>query len=320
MNNGFQSRVTVMIAMIIIVVLSPFLLYHLYRHNWLLAGVLALVVASEALLIGYLRRGGSPWWAVHIISLTSSIGVLLAAHVLGLKATYWAFPVVLGNFFVLPMASALSLNVIVIVGVVWLMREQADVAVRMAAALVVLTAFGTVFTRQVASQQRVLSELSLIDPLTRALNRRALDEQLVRVTKDKARHRGQVSAIMLDLDHFKKINDRFDHKTGDRVLQKVVNAIHGRLRATDSLYRYGGEEFVVIATDTGLAEAHLLAEDLRRKVIGAEIAEIGAVTISAGVAELRDGEQPMAWLSRADEALYAAKRGGRNRVCVEPAV
>ncbi|MDJ0740300.1 MAG: GGDEF domain-containing protein [Gammaproteobacteria bacterium] len=319
MHNGFQARVTVRISMLIILVLTPFLLYHAHRTHWRIAALLGVILIGETLLIHFVNNGGSPRVATHVVSLTYSAGALYVVHVMGVPGTFWLYPVVLANFYVLPWQSASLYNVVVIAAAGVLMRDQPEVAVRLAATLGIMTLFGYVFVRQVSGQRRELSDLSLIDPLTRALNRRALDDRLAQVAKEKARHDGQVSAIMLDIDHFKKINDRFDHHTGDAVLKHVVDAIKLRLRGTDSLYRYGGEEFVVIAMHTRLDEAESLAEDLRRKVNAAAVPTIGHVTVSAGVAELQADEQPMAWISRADEALYQAKKAGRNRVCIREA-
>jgi diguanylate cyclase (GGDEF)-like protein len=199
-----------------------------------------------------------------------------------------------------------------------LLLDQPDIAIRLFSTLALINVFGYVFTQQVVAQRSELNRLSLVDPLTLAQNRRALDETLQRVAKAKARQGVAMAAIMIDIDHFKEINDRFDHHVGDDVLRAVVDVIRGRLRQTDSLYRYGGEEFVVVAEYTNLEHAMQLAEDLRQRVMAQRFEYAGQVTLSAGVAELQAGEPPMAWISRADDAMYAAKRAGRNRVCSMP--
>lgn len=319
MDNGFQSRLTGFISTTVIAVLTPLLLFHLYRQDWLLAAVAFLILGSGFLLVYRVSRGDLPVGLVHAVATVYTVSVVGVTHLLGVAGSYWAYPVLLVNFYVLPLVSALVFNIVMLVAVVWLMLQQPEVAMRVAVTLGLMTMFNLWFSILVAGQRRELSDLSLVDPLTRARNRRALDEHLIRVSRDKARHHGRVAAIMLDIDHFKAINDRFDHNTGDAVLKQVVRLIAARLRATDSLYRYGGEEFVIIAEHTGAREAQRLADDLRQQVMDARIDDIGVITVSAGVAELCEGEQPMAWLSRADEAMYLAKRQGRNRVCaIEP--
>lgn len=317
MDTAFQARVTVRISAFIAIALCPYVVYHLVQHNWAYAGLLGSVVAGEVLLIAFVRKGGSPVTTARMVASIYSFGSLYVVARMGLPATYWLFPATLSNFYILPMRSALLLNAIMLAGGTFLTQEQPEVAIRLASSLVGLNVFGFVFSHQVLAQRDRLNKLSLIDPLTLAQNRRAMDEQLGRTAKAKARYGGQVSAIMLDIDHFKTINDRFDHHTGDEVLKAIVALIKTRMRETDSLYRYGGEEFVVIAEQTGLEEARRLAEDLRLKVIAQAIGEVGPITISGGVAELGSQEAPMAWISRADDALYQAKRSGRNRVCID---
>ncbi|MCG0278288.1 MAG: GGDEF domain-containing protein, partial [Thermanaeromonas sp.] len=119
------------------------------------------------------------------------------------------------------------------------------------------------------------------------------------------------------LDRFKSINDRFGHAAGDRVLKSVVSAFKERLRKTDCLARWGGEEFVILLPETGVEGAATLAEELRRKLDEMEIPRVGRVTASFGVTGYRPGDTVDAVTQRVDGALYRAKGNGRNCVCVE---
>jgi len=125
-----------------------------------------------------------------------------------------------------------------------------------------------------------------------------------------------MSVIVLDLDHFKKINDTWGHQAGDRVLKHVARELRSHIRTQDFIARYGGEEFVLLLPDTGLASALRLGENLRQHLAGCHFKyrdEPVAVTISCGIAEAAPGEAFEAALARADQALYAAKERGRNR-------
>jgi diguanylate cyclase (GGDEF)-like protein len=165
--------------------------------------------------------------------------------------------------------------------------------------------------------------LSLKDPMTGACNRRAFDGETARLLAAATAAPPEVAVLAFDLDHFKAVNDRFGHDTGDQVIQAAVTTARAVLRDTDRIFRMGGEEFVCVLHDTRLGEAEALAERLRRdfEATGREFAgrPVGA-TMSIGVAAGCMAEQSLQDLvSRADLALYEAKRAGRNRVSSPPA-
>ncbi|MBA3808763.1 MAG: diguanylate cyclase [Solirubrobacterales bacterium] len=153
------------------------------------------------------------------------------------------------------------------------------------------------------------------DALTGLPNRRAADEAFKRMAAHAGRSITPLAAIMLDLDHFKLLNDRHGHESGDRALALVGSIIGSTIRASDFAARYGGEEFLVLLPDTDRDSAMILAEKLRSEIEHAELVGIGAITASLGVAVLpMDAAEPDELLRKADRALYAAKENGRNRV------
>jgi diguanylate cyclase (GGDEF)-like protein len=160
-----------------------------------------------------------------------------------------------------------------------------------------------------------LRELATRDPLTECINRRYFLEIAAKEVERADRYGNRLSIAMLDADHFKDINDQYGHATGDRVLRAIADRCRSALRKTDVFGRFGGEEFVVLFVETALAEAERVAERLLSKV-AEPVSDIAGVrvTISAGVVERRAGETLDAVLKLADEALYQAKREGRNRV------
>lgn len=158
------------------------------------------------------------------------------------------------------------------------------------------------------------------DALTGICNRAALDDSLQTEVSLAGRHRTPLSIIVFDIDHFKSINDRYGHSLGDNAIKAVVKCAQACARSTDMLFRYGGEEFVMILRNTTLNGARLLAERIRRKVEKLECQgkrKPISMTVSAGVAALDAGESAQALFERCDAALYAAKNSGRNRVCVD---
>jgi len=162
-----------------------------------------------------------------------------------------------------------------------------------------------------------LRELATTDPLTGALNRRRLFELASDETRRAERYGRPLCFAMLDLDHFKKVNDRYGHTAGDEALKIVAAAVRAGLRNLDLLARYGGEEFAVVLPETTLETARAAIDRIRAAVAALRLDVGGAavrLTLSGGVVTWRPGETPDAVLDRADAALYEAKRRGRNQV------
>ena len=147
------------------------------------------------------------------------------------------------------------------------------------------------------------------DPLTGVSNRRALDETLASMFAMMNRYELPFAIVILDIDHFKKLNDEQGHLYGDGILKSVAKLLDDNVRDTDVVTRYGGEEFVIVMPQTSLAGACIFSDRLRR-----QIEQALPLTISGGVACAVDGDTPPTLLARADAALYSAKAAGRNRV------
>jgi diguanylate cyclase len=155
------------------------------------------------------------------------------------------------------------------------------------------------------------------DALTGALNRRGLDEALEREASRAQRYRSELCVAVIDLDNFKKLNDRLGHPAGDAALRHLVSVVRPMLRPSDTIGRYGGEEFVLLLPETPLLDAGVVIERLQRELTRQFFLhdnEKVLVTFSAGVARMSPGESGPQTLRRADEAMYQAKRKGRNRV------
>ncbi len=171
--------------------------------------------------------------------------------------------------------------------------------------------------QELETKLSAVSELVREDPLTRALNRRGLEQQYA-VESARSRRRAKPLAIaMLDLDDFKKLNDRLGHQAGDAALRRLVDVAKHAIRPTDSLARYGGEEFVVLlpeadAESGAIAINRVLSDLVRRPMVWN--GEEATITFSAGITVMRENESFDAVIARADAAMYEAKRAGKNRV------
>lgn len=161
-----------------------------------------------------------------------------------------------------------------------------------------------------------LNSLSTTDTLTGLMNRRAIEPFIENEINRMNRYNSPVSLLMLDLDHFKRVNDNYGHDFGDRVLQYVAEMIRSICRKTDNFARWGGEEFLILAADTTADNASYLAEKIRRKIESSSIESLDDLTVSIGISECHREEVFQDWFKRADIALYEAKDSGRNRIAV----
>jgi diguanylate cyclase (GGDEF)-like protein len=166
-----------------------------------------------------------------------------------------------------------------------------------------------------------LRRMSRHDSLTGLLNRRAMEELLFAQVQRSVRAREPFAVMMLDLDHFKHVNDRYGHAVGDMALKHVAKLLRGSVREVDSLARFGGEEFVVLMPGASLAQAQPIAERLRERLCATPLMAAQTtvpLSISIGIAQWRDGSEDLSQLLvRADTALFQAKDQGRNRVVLD---
>jgi len=174
---------------------------------------------------------------------------------------------------------------------------------------------------RVAERTNELQLLASTDPLTGLANRRELMLSLEQELSRAQRYRHEVVVLMLDIDNFKKLNDQYGHQTGDAVLQVVAGVFSAQCRASDTVGRYGGEEFVVLMPETTRAEAVAFSERLLQAVRASEVSTDDvkiAITCSIGIAAAQDGDTIDDLINRADKAMYEAKSGGKDRAVVAP--
>ena len=167
---------------------------------------------------------------------------------------------------------------------------------------------------ELALKNKELERLADRDKLTGLYNRRKLDNALAQEVTRSERYNRPLSVIIIDIDHFKNVNDTYGHPVGDAVLAESAARLSGTLRTSDIAGRWGGEEFLIICPETTLNTAVVLAERLRADYAARAFPEVGELTASFGVAAHCHGLQAQDVVHRADRALYRAKNGGRNRV------
>lgn len=175
--------------------------------------------------------------------------------------------------------------------------------------------------RDITKRKKLENELeknATTDMLTQAFNRAKFNEIIKHEIERVKRYTHPLSMIMFDIDYFKNVNDQHGHSVGDYILKTLTRVVQENLRETDSLVRWGGEEFIVIAPETGPGRAEILAERIRSAVENFPFDIVGRITISLGVTQFRKHDTEDTFITRTDNALYTAKRSGRNRIEVIP--
>jgi len=300
---------------------APLTVVRLWQGNLPLAAVDFSLVAVVAFAFIYAWRGGDLDRLGIGVCLAISLGAAVATslHPSGL---FWAFPAVLANaFLVKPRLSLLlALALLSFVGYRVLGEGGIEQPLSVLGGLAANAAFATVFARSSGLRRVQLEQLATLDPLTGIENRRALETEIAIALSAFQRDARPIALAMIDLDHFKRVNDRHGHEVGDQVLRDFARLAEGAVRRTDRLFRYGGEEFVLLMPCTDDLGLELAMSHLQLRIREGLRAEGEPVTVSIGGVILRRDESRDAWVSRADAALYRAKANGRNclEIDVEP--
>jgi diguanylate cyclase (GGDEF)-like protein len=320
LRSDFQLAIVTLLAVIALIGITPFALFRAFNGQWL-SFVVDLTIESGIL--------GSVWYAWRTANthrpgtfLAYFLGVMsvVAVHVLGVFGAYWMYPALIANFFLTKRNHALAIAVLALTGLILTdgsFRSPAETA-SYSVTLIVSALLAYAFAYRTSVQREQLEALATKDALTNVLNRRALLEELERAHRAFARETRTYGLLILDLDHFKQINDRHGHLAGDKVLANFARLIESHVRKSDRLFRYGGEEFVLLAIPADIDGLVIMAEKLR-DLVEQQIDDTHGrgVTVSIGGAVLRRNESIDEWFARADTALYSAKMGGRNRADID---
>lgn len=297
----------------------PFAIYRLAHGEIPIGLVDAGIVLGIVVSLVHTWRGGDVENASRFILVIYNVGCLMIAGLIGLSGLLWMYPVLLANFMLVGRWTAIAVSAMAIAAVLLLPDVFAN-ALQLALFLVtavIACLFAFIFAFRADSQRMQLEALTRLDPLTGALNRRALDGELQIAIEASRRQHGAQGLAVLDLDHFKRVNDSFGHEEGDRVLVDFTTLVGGATRKGDRLFRFGGEEFVLLLPGADAAALQVLCEHARAHVAAQLQAGGEPITVSIGAAALQPGDDAASWLARADAAMYEAKKLGRNAVVVD---
>ncbi len=295
--------------------LALFTVLRLERGETNIAMVDAVGLLICGTILGYIYRTQDLRVAAPLLAIVSLTGTVTLVVMGGPDERYLLYPTSVGTFFLMRPTWALGASLAALAAISVVMLPVVDVFVygKFLLSTSGCVLFAYVFARERNIQRDELLSLSTLDPLTGVGNRRAFDEQVQELLRMRNRAPTSASLLLLDLDHFKEVNDSWGHYTGDRLLRDVAKLIDARMRAGDHAFRFGGDEFAVLALGEGVLN---LGQDLCDRIAALSQERKLPVTVSVGIATLASTDVAADLIKRADAALYEAKSRGRNTVNV----
>ncbi|SHL75175.1 GGDEF domain-containing protein [Phytopseudomonas punonensis] len=324
LRRDFQLSIITLMGFFGVLGITPYAVYRFSQGNYPVAIADTVIVLSTIFAVAYAWRTGDTRKPGLCLVVIESLCATLIAIKLGINGLFWIYPLILLNFFMVTPLIALLATVAVLVmlvayasvmpGTVFESHYQMlsfIVTVMMASIL------SFIFAQRAHYQRKQLQSWATRDPLTGARNRRVMDQELKIAVANQRRHNISSAVLVIDMDHFKQVNDRFGHQVGDQVLVSFVQLTNRCIRHEDRLFRFGGEEFLLLLCNTNEKGLRAAAQQLQAQISAHLKSPGGPVTVSMGGAVLYANERWQDWLERADQQLYEAKRAGRNRIHID---
>jgi len=316
-HGDYRAKATRGVALAALTLLLPFTLYALFREIYVVAfggAYITAILVINTLLVAR-GRDHEPMTLYALVP-GGILCMSLAFRIDGNMASIWCFPSILACYCMLGRRKAMLANMMILAVAVPMMWSTLDTVVcaRFTASLVAVSLFASILVREIDAQQQRLRYQLDHDPLTGLLNRTSLKRRLEGAINAFHDTLAPATLLAVDLDHFKSVNDRFGHDTGDLVLCEIARLLKRHFANDGAVFRLGGEEFLILLTGNDEDAARKRAESLRATIDRTVILQGYTVTASIGTASLRASDNRQSWARRSDDRLYAAKHGGRNQV------
>ncbi|KAA3641015.1 MAG: GGDEF domain-containing protein [Proteobacteria bacterium] len=288
-------------------------MYRMWRLEYTLMILDWSLVAVSLVILFYAWYSRNTRLASYYVAILAVIGTELTVALKGIEQIYWAYPAVALVFYLLPPKHAIILWVIgLMILAVQIMDASVIEIVTISSTLIVTSMFCLLFALKMNQQNNKLRKISRQDVMTKIHNRRAFYEDLI-----SRKEQGEsLTALFIDLDNFKNVNDLLGHVEGDLVLHAATDVINNLIKPKHRLYRVGGDEFVVLANRLKRQEVSDLAQTIHQRFAESEVAKKHQLTLSMAVGSRYNNESLNQWLNRLDTALYDAKKNGRNQVVI----
>lgn len=299
-----------------ILYICPFIYYRLQHEQWIHAAVNIVILAISIYCIVHIFKGrplGGLKLGISLVIIASSVMILV---INGVDSIYWSYPSIIILFILLPPGTALKLIAVFSASIFFvLFPSVTTIQIGSIMASIALSSLSNYFIfKSYRNIENDLERRASEDYLTGVGNRSAFDKELNRSIGFHSRGGPSASLMLFDLDDFKSINDKYGHTMGDKILVQTVECVRSTIRSSDSIFRYGGEEFTVLIYEDSLDKVLLVAEKIRKKISAHPFPIDLPVSVSAGVSLYQANDTSDSWIERADKALYHAKANGKNRV------
>ena len=294
--------------------LAIFAGYRALQSQWAAASLDFSIALLICVPVIYAMRTGRTAGPGAFLCVTNSIGCAVACYVIGPTALPWIYVVLMTNFFIAGPRQALAFNLLLSLGVLLIPRmfDQPIDRVVAAVAAALVTLFAYLFALRVSNDQRALENLASLDALTGLPNRRMMERVLEEAVASHRTGKRSHGLLIADLDHFKEVNDTHGHGAGDTAIADLAAILKFEMRRQDRVFRFGGEEFVMLLEVDSAEDLRAAGERLRQAVRDGLRGPGGRITVSLGGAMAGKEERWQEWFSLADEALYRAKNAGRD--------
>ena len=315
MRRDSQLRLLTALGFSAATLILCFGVYRLLDGEVFAAALDLAVAASICSLVVYALRTGNTERTGIALCVVDTLACILVCLAIGSIAVYWHYLVLITNFFIAPRRVALIANLVLTASMLAILGpSQAPIlTASIATSSALVTFFTYFFATRIKVDRSKLEEIASLDALTGLPNRRTMEQVLVQAMQLHRNEGVPYGLIILDIDHFKQVNDSYGHSAGDAVLQDLAEILKLQMRKQDNVFRFGGEEFVVLVEVLRVADLRVAAERIRLAVRTSLHGPAGRVTVSAGAALLGNEENWQEWFSLADAALYRAKSVGRDR-------
>ncbi len=318
-QNDFLLKSSQRLSTMGLFLLTPFSLINFFEGRHLLgAGILTVLVLFS--INTWFCAHGNYYISINFLVIAPSIILLLtlAFREQAIIAAFWSYLAILSFYLILPEKLAWIASIVffsVILPQAWVLLPP-PLPLRYVASLIGICAISYIFVHTITAHQEKLEKLAMTDSLTGLLNRSQLQSTLENAIRQNHRTNTPMALIMIDIDHFKSINDSLGHEAGDAVLRNFGIFLRKFFRNSDTVFRIGGEEFLVLLFNTDTENCRKIADNLLNQVALIPLLPDCSVTISIGAAALLTDNDWKDWMKCCDNNLYQAKSKGRNQVVV----